>query len=483
MPPHPTIRPRDSRDLVIAPSGTRPRPLSRKLDGNTPLGLQAGARRGEKTAKNRLETLAVIVLAGILLYAGLGLGADLPADLADPSLTDHINPLNRWVWLGALALACPVLWRRRRDVLALATGNWPLLLLFAYFALSVAWALDPGTALRRLVLTLLQFVLFATLLAGIRRAPVLHMLIAGVCAAAALADLFWWFIDPANAVAEDGFIGLQNQKNQTGLLMMYGCLAAVPAIALARSWPWRALLGAATALLAALLIATRSATSLIVVAGLAAAMPALLWVMTWPRHLVVALATIAALAPAAGLLGYLAWCATTGADPLLPLRDVTFSARTDIWSFLLDEISKRPLLGAGYGSFWGIDPAVQPSLKSDEWFGVYTIINEGHDGYLDLLATGGVVGLAGGLFVLVRGIVLAIRAVRWAAPAEAAWREGTLARPTAIFHLAFLLGLAVHNFTESNFFSNNALLASALLICLLDLEKWRISTRRAARGR
>ena len=57
----------------------------------------------------------MIVLAGILLYAGLGLGADLPADLADASLTAHINPLNRWVWLGALALACPVLWRRRRE--------------------------------------------------------------------------------------------------------------------------------------------------------------------------------------------------------------------------------------------------------------------------------------------------------------------------------------------------------------------------------
>jgi hypothetical protein len=50
-----------------------------------------------------------------------------------------------------------------------------------------------------------------------------------------------------------------------------------------------------------------------------------------------------------------------------------------------------------------------------------------------------------------------------------------MARPTAIFHLTFLLGLLVHNFTESNLFSNGGLLAVGLLICILDLEKWRTS--------
>ncbi len=147
---------------------------------------------------------------------------------------------------------------------------------------------------------------------------------------------------------------------------------------------------------------------------------------------------------------------------------------------MIDEIGKRPWFGAGYASFWAIDPAVQPSLKSDMWFGVYTIINEAHEGYLDLLATGGVFGLAGGLFVLLRAIGAAGLAVSRAEPAAVAWRSGRLAYPTAAFHLALLTGLIVHNFTESNLFSNNSVLAIAFVLAALDLEKWRIAARRPA---
>ena len=43
-------------------------------------------------------------------------------------------------------------------------------------------------------------------------------------------------------------------------------------------------------------------------------------------------------------------------------------------SFVWEEVQKRPWFGAGYSSFWAIDPAIQPSLKSDEWFGTYAII-------------------------------------------------------------------------------------------------------------
>jgi hypothetical protein len=42
-----------------------------------------------------------------------------------------------------------------------------------------------------------------------------------------------------------------------------------------------------------------------------------------------------------------------------------------------------------------------------------------------------------------------------------------------MFHMAVLLGLLVHNTMESNFFSNQAPLAVALLLAALDLDKWR----------
>ena len=232
-----------------------------------------------------------------------------------------------------------------------------------------------------------------------------------------------------------------------------------------------------------LLVATRSTTSQSIVLLAPVVMPVLLLVSRLPTRAI--WAVVAAAFAGLGMLafGYFAWCGLVNADPWLPMRGVTFTARTDLWSFVLGEIPKRPWLGAGYSSFWAINPAVQPSLKSDMWFGTYAIINEAHEGYLDLLATTGIVGLAGALFVLVRTLVIAGRAIVRAEPADQAARSGRLAFPTAAFHMALLVGLVVHNFTESNLFSNNSVLAVAFVLAALDLEKWRLATRQPARVR
>jgi O-antigen ligase len=436
------------------------------------------------TADGWVEKLAVVVLTLTLLYTVLG---ELGDSVSDPTQTDHVNPLNSWVWLGLLTLSMPVLMRRWREAAALARGAWMLLLLMVYFGLSVTWALDPATSLRRFMFTLVQLVLFIAVLSGIRRAPLVHVTIAAVCVIIASADLLTFIVAPGAAVAPDGFTGLQSQKNQTGLVMMYGCLSAVPCIFLLRRRLWKAVLAGAAVMMAALLVATRSTTSQSVVLSAAVVMPVLLLIARLPRRAIWAIAAVFVFGLFAVAFAYLAWCGVSGTDPMLPMRGVTFTARTDIWSFVVGEIQKRPWFGAGYSSFWSIDPAVQPSLKSDGWFGVDTIINEGHDGYLDQLATGGVVGLVGALIVLFRGIGLAGLAIGGAAPVAVAWREGRMARPTAVFYLALLLGLVVHNATESNLFANNSLLAVALLLCLLDLEKWRLAERalnpaRGARG-
>jgi O-antigen ligase len=178
-------------------------------------------------------------------------------------------------------------------------------------------------------------------------------------------------------------------------------------------------------------------------------------------------------------VGYVAWCGIVDADPWRPIRTMTFTGRTDIWTFAIQEIAKRPWLGAGYSSFWAIDPAVQPSLKSDMWFGVDVIINETHNGYLELLLTGGVIGLAGGLFVVLRTLCIAACAIVRAEPAAVAAQTGRMALPTAVFHFTLLVGLLVHNVTESNLFSNNSVLAVAFVLAALDLEKWRLATRKA----
>jgi O-antigen ligase len=231
-----------------------------------------------------------------------------------------------------------------------------------------------------------------------------------------------------------------------------------------------------------LLVATRSSTSQSVVLGATAVMPVLMLIARLPRSVIQAIAAVFVASIVLGVFGYLVYCGVTSYDPWLPFRGMTFTNRTDIWQFVIDEIVKRPWFGVGYSSFWAIDPTVQPSLKTDGWFAVYVVINEGHNGYLDQLATCGIFGLLGSLFVVFRTTGLAGSALNWAQCAPPAWRAGMLTYPTAVFYLAYILGLLLHNFTESNLFSNNGSLAVVFLICALDLEKWRLSVRNTGRA-
>ena len=421
--------------------------------------------------------LSAVVLGLTLAYAINGLPE---FDRDRVVATDYVNPLNRWIWLGLLALAAPVLLRRWREALALTLASWPLLLLYLYFALSAFWALDPAISARRMVFTLVQLALLIVLLSGLRRAVLAHLLIMGVCIGAALIDVGAWAALPGYVMTDEGFAGLQTQKNQTGLMMMFGCLSVGTGYFLRREWWWRVGVLGSLLMIAGLLVATRSTTSQAITLLAPAVMPVVLLVARLPRRVIwgIVLGVLAALSVAA-----LLWVAVVdlaGGDPWGPMRGVTFTSRTDLWSFVLDEIAKRPWFGAGYASFWSIDPAVQPSLKADQWFSVFVLINEGHQGYLDLLATGGIFGFVGGMTVVLRTLCIAGLAITRASPAALAWRDGTLTRPTAVFHLTLLVCLLVHNFTESNLFFNNSVLAVAFVLAALELERWRMGWRAAA---
>ncbi len=415
--------------------------------------------------------LATGVLALTLAYAIIGI-PELDRDRVNA--TDYVNPLNRYIWLGLLALATPVAVARWRRVVRLLVASWPLLVLYAYFAASTFWALDPPASTRRMLFTVVQLLLLVVLHSGLRRSVTVHVLVVGVCVAASVLDVAAYVAMPGYAMTDEGFAGVQLQKNQTGLMMMYGAMAAGTAYFLRRDALWRLALAGSLGLMLLILVATRSTTSQAITLLAPVVMVAMLAIATRTRAEIWAIVLAIVTAILAGLFLYVAWCGVQGADPWLPARGATFTGRTDLWQFVVDEFVKRPWLGSGYASFWSIDPSIQPSLKTDMWFGVYAIINEGHQGYLDLLATGGIIGLAGGLFVVLRTLGIGARAMVQADPAALAWQRGTLARPTAVFHMTLLTSLLVHNLTESNLFSNNSVLAVAFVLAALDLEQWRL---------
>ena len=418
-----------------------------------------------------VNRLSHVILFGMMLYAVIGI-PEFDRKSAVAMATDHVSPLNRFIWLTLLALALPVMKEKWRSIMGLFKASWPLMGLFLYFTCSTQWALDPAVSLRRVMFAWVEIVLAATVVCGLKGSVAILRAVAFSCVVAAFADLLVWIVMPGYAMTDEGLAGLQLQKNQTGIIMLYGLLAVGALLPFVKRRVWRWAGAGSLVLLFVLLLASRSKTCL----GIVLCVPGLVWLIgqLGRRRFSVGLAFVATVCALSGVgsFVYLVWCMAMNADPLAPFRDMTFTSRTDLWAFMFDEISARPWLGAGFSSFWSIDPAVQPSLKTSMWFGSEAHINEAHNGYLDLLATGGLIGFLWGVGVLAWAVALGCRAFVRSAKVQGRG-VGVLALPSALFHLAFLLSLCIHNFTESNLFSNNALLAVALYYSIFSLENWR----------
>lgn len=119
-------------------------------------------------------------------------------------------------------------------------------------------------------------------------------------------------------------------------------------------------------------------------------------------------------------------------------RDSTLTGRTEIWEGLTSEVSRQPLLGAGFGSFW--TPAKRQMHD----------IGEAHNGYLDLTLDLGFLGL----LLMMAFLVSSVRR---------ACRVGNSDYDWASLWICFLVMASVHNITESSINSFTSHLTAVLL--------------------
>jgi len=380
-----------------------------------------------------------------------------------------MSPVNRWIWLGLLAAAAPILVARRADLPAFARRLWPVLLLFAWFGVTTTWAIDPAASQRRFTLMLIGLVICIAVRMGLPRTRDRFAAIAWACAIMVLIDLASWIVAPAASMTDLGLAAIHNHKNTLGAVALFVGLVLAP-YAAAQTAPGKRLFwwGLVVGDLA-LLIASQSKTSLGIAVAAVLAAPVILAMAGLRARLLWSLAIAALAILVAAGFGWLAWCGLNGLDPLWPIEQLNFTHRTDVWRFLVDEIAKRPVKGVGFGSFWDVDPAVQPSLKTDEWFAKPDApTNEAHNGYLDLMATTGIAGLVGGLALLLRWIwggLSMIREARFGVSPQAA-----AMLPYAVFLGLFPLIFFIHNWMESSYFTADSPYGLIILLVGVDID-------------
>lgn len=322
-----------------------------------------------------------------------------------------------------------------------AFGAVPLSLavLLAWMAASIVWAESPDYAFRR---NIFAAIVLVTPLIAIRQIGVetAYRLFGFVLAAIVIADLaavaVWpeaihgateWYAGLAG-----DWKGLHAQKNSAGSVA--GALLIVAlAGALYRRSRWSMI---QVGLALVLLVGSRSKTAILI--GALALAVALAFNHSTRGSLTraVVVTTAGALAAAAcvaiGFAGNEVWERFWNPE--------NFTGRMEIWRLLLQYSAEHFWLGSGFGSFWRIGADGPALTMSGGWAAQAP---NGHNGYLDLQAELGFIGL-----------VLATFA--FAVPAITALvRNATLSREMRFSAIALLTFFLARNFFETGFFSEH----------------------------
>ena len=428
-------------------------------------GLLDRGRRGT-TAGGRLpwplRCLPGAVALGFLGYVFVG-----TAPMADPSssVSGDGSDLERVAVLALAAFACLSLALRPRATRDLAVRAWPIWLVLGWFCAGVASADFPDIALRRVAVTVLLTVIALAVAAGLGPVHRMHTLLVGVLAGVIAADLAVTVLNPAFALTDIGVRGFHAQKNVAGLVGMVAVIAGIGWV-LAAPRPGRTLAGLCLVGFAGIfLLITQSKTSVLLAALGAAMIPALLALRRAGPVAAAALGILVVGSLAVALLGALAFDVDL-LKLMTPGGDTTFTGRTEIWDFAASEIARRPWTGFGFGSFWDVGEANDPLLRAapGTWLSQLklsardvAVINEAHNGYLDLLLQGGWPALA--LALLAQALTVSALVGKLFSPAFSTRDAAAVATL-----LALVLIVMLHNLTESSLWMRGQILANLTVL-------------------
>lgn len=335
--------------------------------------------------------------------------------------TQEETPILRLVWLPVYAVIAGLI-ALRPGAMVRAWPAWLILgLLVLHAFASKWWSIDPGVTQRRVIAMALSSA-FAIYLGAVftgRSLPRLLMLSGLIMG---IGSLVMIVVNPAVGIHQADNAGLWRglwyEKNQMGLVMSAGAVAA--AACLASGDPRRRLPALALIVTTLLVLATQSKTSLLClivgVGGIGA-----LWAMRQggPAFSVIALWLGVVLTAVIGFVFI-----TDPATVLIALgKDPSLTGRTDIWAALMREVAERPWTGFGYSAFWGRESVPAAFIRAEtQW-----PVPSAHNGWIDLLIQLGWPGaILTGLTVALATFVTLFR-IPGAGGREGYWGIGYLA--------------------------------------------------------
>lgn len=356
----------------------------------------------------------------------------------------------------------------------LAVVPWFFWVALAWCWLSLAWALDPGVAVRRLVLTTIviwsvfavvrQLEIERTLL--FVRIALIAILIVNYIVVLAIPTLGLHNLGSDDPLLVGKWRGLMGDKNQAGLI----CALTIIFFTFDRRKLPNALSAAVILLSVIFLWFSASKTSLgLVFIAIAASFgfTRLRPRLSSRRAILPGIRNTILVAVALALVPLIHF----GVQSELFLNYIADSSgltgRTEIWTAMMRYYLTNPVFSAGYGSFWNIGNA-SPIFRYGE--GWVQTVSEGHNGYLDLMIT---IGLPGLILVLVATLII---------PAYQLIATRRLTDATWALVVSVLFFCFSHNFTESSLFDRDAIGEVFLLLALAMLWTGEVDARNGNPG-
>ena len=314
------------------------------------------------------------------------------------------TPVLRLIWPPVYLLILGLSGFRARRMAAAWPAFIPLLLMVALALASSLWSQAPEVTERR-VLALGLTGVFAIYLGAVFRGVALPRMLTVTSLALGVGSLISVFVFPGFGIHHDVNAGMWRgvwyEKNQLGMLMSVGVIAAAALFAAPQEAKDRPLALAALGVCVLALLGSQSKTALIM---------ALLG-----GGLVVFCGLIRRMGPVFGVISI--WClgVALGAGlwiwsefsvQILALfgKDPSLTGRTEIWEAISRMAERKPWLGYGYSAFW------LPSAEPMEWIRHETgwRVPSAHQGWLDLRAELGWAGvsLVGAVVALTAAAVL-----------------------------------------------------------------------------
>jgi exopolysaccharide production protein ExoQ len=318
--------------------------------------------------------------------------------------------------------------RAYRQTRRIGTGAMFALILAGYIMMTALWSIDPQTTVRRA--TLYLFVVVGAIgIAGLLRGDDYMELLFLACGGCAVLSVLLYIANPYHALMPDGsgaFRGIFGHKNVAGQVMAAGALAALHRLRVNRRQRLATI--AMLGLFTLLAVAARSATAFMTIFAYCGVDGGLRLLRAGGAARLVCIGLVILVTPVVVLV-------MLYPDAVLEMigKDPTLTGRTELWTWVLNAISQRPVLGWGYAAFWSPNnPAADEISRVLQWY-----VPQAHNGLLEMALNVGFVGAAYYIFLLISAVWCALRSLR------------TSERELAASTIACCIGILLTGLSES----------------------------------